>query len=469
MKLLNDDTYTHPVAYAMKGYSLNVKTMRQLVDKLRNALHEKNIPVLCECFDGQWANLAFKSEDGEPLTLLHLLNKSWEMASHLSRRNILLKLRNMSMIKTVDLVSVTQLVTYGALIAQSGNITMSVCEKPSGKIYYSLNSNGGHLVEKMLLCHVSLHKVRNITDKFGRNEKQYELDNRNKKGLTENDIDLISTLQPDLFHDICDDFETENLGYEIGLEDFLLSPKLQILQRILVQLREFGKSDKWSDYTEEDLFPHILMEKNSLMSFTRHDIDIIIKEIDKVTVSKLFSPKDNKDTRAAKIAFLFGSGQLLYNTPQKVPKLKQLAHDVVEKFPLPVLQSVYAGILHAKHKRIWKRNYTINMTAYIPVLDEHFPLFYYPEMSKIRKQIEFRTLDYTHQLTNLRAIICKSGIDNVHTCEFQCISNEYPEILDKGIVLDHLTNNVHHLQYNYFRNKLRTNYLKTVPIMRHIQ
>ena len=37
------------------------------------------------------------------------------------------------------------------------------------------------------------------------------------------------------------------------------------------------------------------------MSFTRHDIDIIIKEIDKVTLRKLFSPKDNKDTRAAKI------------------------------------------------------------------------------------------------------------------------------------------------------------------------
>ena len=360
------------------------------------------------------------------------------MASHLSQRNILLKLRSMSTNKTVDLVSVTQSVTYGALIAQSGNITMSVCEKPSGKIYYTLNSNGGHLDEKMLLCRVSLHKVRNITDKFGRNEKQYELDNRNKKGLTENDIDLISTLQPDLFHDICDDFETENLGYEIGLEDFLLSPKLQILQRILVQLREFSKSDKWSDYTEEDLFPHILMEKNSLMSFTRHDIDIIIKEIDKVTVRKLFFPKDNKDTRAAKIAFLFGSGQLLYNTPQKVPELKQLAHDIVEKFPLPVLQSVYAGVLHAKHKRIWKRNCSINMTAYIPVLDEHFPLFYYPEMSKIRKQIEFRTLDYTHQLTNLRAIICKSGIDNVHTCEFQRISNKYPEILDKGIVFGSL-------------------------------
>ena len=48
------------------------------------ACTKKNIPALCEWFDGQWANLAFKREDGEPLTLLHLQNKSWEMASHLS-------------------------------------------------------------------------------------------------------------------------------------------------------------------------------------------------------------------------------------------------------------------------------------------------------------------------------------------------------------------------------------------------
>ena len=66
------------------------------------------------------------------------------------------------------------------------------------------------------------------------------------------------------------------------------------------------------------------------MSFTRHDLDIIIGEIEKVTVCKIFSPKDNKDTRAAKIAFLFGSGQLLYSTPKKVPQLRNLVLNTVE-------------------------------------------------------------------------------------------------------------------------------------------
>ena len=61
MKLINDDKYTHPIGYAMKGYSLKVETIHDMTEYLRN-VHQKNIPVLCECFDGQWANLAFKTE-----------------------------------------------------------------------------------------------------------------------------------------------------------------------------------------------------------------------------------------------------------------------------------------------------------------------------------------------------------------------------------------------------------------------
>ena len=41
MKLLTDDTYTHPIAYAMKAYSLNVKTMPQMIQELQNSFHQK--------------------------------------------------------------------------------------------------------------------------------------------------------------------------------------------------------------------------------------------------------------------------------------------------------------------------------------------------------------------------------------------------------------------------------------------
>ena len=106
MKLVNDDNYTHPIGYAMKGYSLRVQTVRDMIEFLCNVLHEKDIPVLCECFDGQWANLVFKDTNGDPLTILHLLNKSLEAAHNLSHRGVLLKLKNLSMFAVKDLVSV---------------------------------------------------------------------------------------------------------------------------------------------------------------------------------------------------------------------------------------------------------------------------------------------------------------------------------------------------------------------------
>ena len=77
---------------------------------------------------------------------------------------------------------------------------------------------------------------------------------------------------------------------------------------------------------------------------------------------------------------------------------------------------------------------TITMTAYIPVLKESIPLFHFPEKSTQRQQIEFHTLDYTHQLTNLQSIVCREGIENVCRNEFVRICNEFPSILSKAIV-----------------------------------
>ena len=110
-------------------------------------------------------------------------------------------------------------------------------------------------------------------------------------------------------------------------------PRLQLLSKILSELQNNGKSSDWEIFTEDDLFPDILMVKEKLLAYSKHDIDIIVKVIEKNTARKIFASKDNKDVRAAKIAFLFGSGKLVYSTPKDVPSLKSIAQNVVEKFP----------------------------------------------------------------------------------------------------------------------------------------
>ena len=80
----------------------------------------------------------------------------------------------------------------------------------------------------------------------------------------------------------------------MGLEDFLASPNYKIIADILIHLQELGKSDFWADCTEEDLFPHVLMDKGMLMTFTKHDLDIIGSRIEKFTIRKCFQPKTTR-------------------------------------------------------------------------------------------------------------------------------------------------------------------------------
>ena len=72
------------------------------------------------------------------------------------------------------------------------------------------------------------------------------------------------------------------------LKILLSSPKLQIIADILMHLQESGKSNFWADCTEEELFPHILINKDMLMSFTKHDLDLIGNHIESFTVQNFY-------------------------------------------------------------------------------------------------------------------------------------------------------------------------------------
>ena len=302
--------------------------------------------------------------------------------------------------------------------ACSGNLAAEIVNMNDGQHYISISSKGGHLKEDMLLCHTSLRKVKNINENWIQ-VHEADLKIKNKiTGIHPDNMDIVSTFDPNLVKEIISDIENNESCVGIQLEDFLNSPRLQLLTKILNELQIHGKSNDWRSYTEDDIFPHILMYKDKLLNFPKHDIDLIVKVIEGNTAWKLFASKDTKDTRAAKISFLFGSGQLIYNTPQQVPTLKIIAQNCVEKFPLLILQSAYAGVVHIKNKREWNRRKTIDMTAYVPIVKDYVLLFYFPEFSQERQQTEIRTLDYTHQLTNLRGVVCRKGLQNVKCSEF---------------------------------------------------
>ena len=83
-----------PVCYAMKGYSLDSNIMRQMCDTVLAKAHEKGIRIVCTTFDGQWANIAMRDDEGNPLTLMQLQRDVWSYAQSQSKSTILKYIEN---------------------------------------------------------------------------------------------------------------------------------------------------------------------------------------------------------------------------------------------------------------------------------------------------------------------------------------------------------------------------------------
>ena len=62
-----------PLAYALKGRSLSNCELRYLINNVRNKLHEREIKVLCEIYDGQWQYTVMHNVHGNPLNMLKSL------------------------------------------------------------------------------------------------------------------------------------------------------------------------------------------------------------------------------------------------------------------------------------------------------------------------------------------------------------------------------------------------------------
>ena len=122
----------------MKGYSLDVGTMRKMVDHVRNKLHQENIDVICESYDGQWANLAVKGHKEKPLTRLQLQRHVWSKLGRISKDNLL---------RIIDPWTKT---TNDELDVWRNSLFLTVGELTQGKIHVDFSSRDSKCVHRIL-------------------------------------------------------------------------------------------------------------------------------------------------------------------------------------------------------------------------------------------------------------------------------------------------------------------------------
>ena len=78
-----------PIAYSMKGYSLDVKTMHKLVNIICDHLKREYIDILSKSMDGQWINLITKGHNNQPLTKLQFIKNVWNKLDRIIKDNLL--------------------------------------------------------------------------------------------------------------------------------------------------------------------------------------------------------------------------------------------------------------------------------------------------------------------------------------------------------------------------------------------
>ena len=269
------------------------------------------------------------------------------------------------------------------------------------------------------------------------------------------DNKIIRSLQDDLGEQIFgEESEITNAGDELDYEKELLKlalhhSEVNLLKELIQDLREANES-KWRNLTPEDLYPTILTDASSInKKFTALEIIQIGKTLEQRTGRKFCKATVTKAVNANSIAQAF-LGEGFIEIPKKKPKasksfpsLQKLAKQILlsEDYKLLQLQISLANALHRERREDWFEKSPIYMWGYIPhVWEEHtvIKFFSYPEYSSERKQIEFRTLDYTHILTNMKMHILTKGYDFCKKEHFQELACLNPDLLSRPLVFDNI-------------------------------
>ena len=69
---------------------------------MRNKLHEREIKVICEIYDGQWQYTVMHDAHGNPLNMLRVCTSTWLRISKLSKARIVDELMTINCVKLGD-------------------------------------------------------------------------------------------------------------------------------------------------------------------------------------------------------------------------------------------------------------------------------------------------------------------------------------------------------------------------------
>ena len=309
-----------PIAYALKGYSLNTKTMWHLIEEVRDKCAKNNIDIICEVSDGQWIKNINQDIDGNPLTKLQYQKKIWYDVLSMKKKEMLTYLENIStvskeclakLLEKNQVMVVDENKTVGNIKAEC-KITIDCYGQSNRQLF--VTSNGGNIGDQPLICKV----------KSPAKYKHIKLWKRNIKAKVD-DVSREEVLKL-IPRDIMVDFKDSQYAIDDGSDDDITDISLMscnsdndpnILRDILLELKKCGRKDIWKVISPRMLFKYYLADAEAIASsFIHAELNCINRVFKETTGQYLFKTNVNKNMKVNKICAKLEICQKCINSSQ---------------------------------------------------------------------------------------------------------------------------------------------------------
>ena len=430
--------------------------LQKMVHMIRNELHTRKIPILCETYDGQWHKHVTENAQSHCLTQL-FGRDNWNRVASLTKDKCIEQVSTMCVVKNSthsvlmekEITGEEELIVGNFKMEKGSRNELHVSTK-EGRMRYvhsvhplsrpdlysktqvdlSYNNDNKYLVcENKYECEATGEKVKKLrkykfTSVFTSAETYEQPQKLRKKkpiGFAENEKSLLDILQPnraeceeDLDNINIDDIT--NTQQNNNVETYLKTAECPLLENILNQLQR-KNPQKWETVTLDELFSEYLICRQMLMKETNlKEIGIILLELRCIT-GRIWHTNDMlKAEKVNAIVTAFGGtnfaevkrcGKKIHNPDSLLLSCTNVIKG--NDFPVEHIQIPLASLLQIEERRKWCENATVPLTCRVP--GGHIKFFSYPELNTLRAQLEFRTFDFTHILTNLRTQILTRGLD----------------------------------------------------------
>ena len=459
-----------PIAYGLKGKSLHIETARNMINVVQNALNAKNIKVLAESLDGQWAPIVFRDSDNNPLTVYEFNKDCWSRFVKMGKSTLLKYMESFAHISGKNIEGLAKPECFDIGWYRNGNIGFDVSfklnERKENVMFLKCYSFCGDLNIPEGLRSLQTPKMSSRSNLWG---FQIAISGNflhilGFKQIADNlpeDFSEIQTVYIDdatrnLRHDLIEvNFEEDfNEDSQLSLVNFLedstltecekirtllLTTHRDIMERILIILMCLN-NEKWKSYDIEDLYNEHMTSTNIIFkTFLSKELGEIINFLQMLAPKNFKFPKcNNKIEKANVLGYIMGH---LDRVQLKRPKMKSMKtlreiwwDEITINVPINVLRVASAEWMFKMCFPKWLCKSPVPIQYEVPCDYDEYNIFAYPEKNVARNKIEPRLIDPSHCLTNMRVHATTKCIFNCNCEAFKAVSKYNNDILSAGLV-----------------------------------